>query len=119
MTEEDQIKKLLNDELDKRGVEDARVKRIADARAEHEKFARDQSAPREYPSSTVDARNPPVSYVETILPMEVIPFTQPDSSTPPIPPSPVDLGGGEWTTVLYCDSDGGDVLRQVLSRPVP
>lgn len=119
MTEEDQIKKLLNDELDKRGIADARRQSIAADKASFESYVKDISAPREQSPSAVDARNAPVHYEETILPMEVIPLDQPSVVTPPIAPSPVDLGGGEWTTVMYCDSDGDDVLRQVLSRPVP
>lgn len=120
MTPDDAIKKLIADELEKRGIQDANAERISSDRADHERFAREQSAPRVYPPSAVDSRDAPVHYEETVLPMREIPFTQPDSTpAAAVPPLPVDLDGGEWTTVMYCDSDGGDVLRQVLSRPVP
>lgn len=120
MTPEDQIKKLLADELDKRGVEDMRVRRIADDRAAFDDFRRRQREPRETRESAVDATCAPVHYDETVLPMETFSFSEPaDGGSSPAPPLPVDLDGGTWTTVMYCDGDGGDVLRQVLSRPVP
>lgn len=120
MTPEDAIKKLVADELEKRGIEDARVKRKAEDRADFDRYI-EQSARREYPPSAVDARNAPVQYEEIFLPMQPIPFTQPDSGggAPPVAPSPVDLGGGDWETVLYCKADGSDDMRQVLSREVP
>lgn len=120
MTPEDQIKKLLSDELDKRGIEDARVKRIAESQAALADFQRRQREPRPDRESAVDATSAPVHYDETVLPLVTFSSSETGSDAPPQPPPlPVDLGGGEWTTVMYCDGDGGDVLRQVLSRPVP